>query len=134
MVKSRLYGTEAAPVKQAIVSRAIDVYDAALRLLHPLMPFVTEELWQNIRRRGPVESIMHAQIMKPESSLIDTDVEKEMIFVQNVIESLRTIRSEMGIPPSKDISLLMRCTDNAERTGIQRYEDLQLARVNVELH
>jgi valyl-tRNA synthetase len=131
MVKSRLYGLEPDEVKQAVVTRAIDVYDAALRLLHPLMPFVTEELWQNIRRRGPAESIMRAQMMPADASFIDTNVEKEMTFVQNVIESLRTIRSEMGIPPSKDITLLMRSPNPSLSAGIQRYEGYlqRLARV-----
>ena len=131
MVKSRLYGSEPGSVKQAVVSRAIDVYDAALRLLHPLMPFVTEELWQSIRQRGPVESIMHAQIMPSDPSFIDTEVEKEMALVQNAIETLRTIRSEMGIAPSKDITLLMRCTDIPLRESIRRYEGYlqRLARV-----
>ncbi len=131
MVKSRLYGTEPDTVKQAVVSRAIDVYDAALRLLHPLMPFVTEELWQNIRKRGPVESIMHAQMMPSDASFIDTEVEKEMVFVQNAIETLRTIRSEMGIAPSKDITLVMRCKETSLRESTRRYEGYlqRLARV-----
>ena len=131
MVKSRLYGSEPDQVKQSVVSRAIDVYDAALRLLHPLMPFVTEELWQNIRKRQPLESIMRARIAPADMSFVDMDVEKEMAFVQNVIETIRTIRSEMGIAPSKDISLLMRLTDEQSRASIRRYEGYlqRLARV-----
>ncbi|MBP1649772.1 MAG: valS, partial [Bacteroidetes bacterium] len=131
MVKSRLYGSEPDQVKQSVVSRAIDVYDAALRLLHPLMPFVTEELWQSIRKRQPLESIMRARIAPAEMSFVDTDVEKEMAFVQNVIETIRTIRSEMGIAPSKDISLLMRLTGEPARASIRRYEGYlqRLARV-----
>ncbi len=131
MVKSRLYGTEPEPVKIAVISRAIDVYDAALRLLHPLMPFVTEELWQNIRERAPLESIMRTEIVPADTTYIDTDVEKEMVFVQNVIETVRTIRSEMGIAPSKDIGLLMRLGDPQSRESIRRYEGYlqRLARV-----
>jgi valyl-tRNA synthetase len=131
MVKSRLYGSEPDAVKRAVVSRALDVYDAALRLLHPLMPFVTEELWQNIRTRGPEESIMHAQLMPADRAFIATDVEKEMRFVQSVIETLRTIRSEMGIAPSKDITLLLRLGQTRSKESIQRYEGYlqRLARV-----
>jgi valyl-tRNA synthetase len=131
MVKSRLYGSEPDAVKKAVVSRALDVYDAALRLLHPLMPFVTEELWQNIRTRGPEESITHAQLMPTDRAFIATDVEKEMRFVQSVIETLRTIRSEMGIAPSKDITLLMRLGQTRSKESIQRYEGYlqRLARV-----
>jgi valyl-tRNA synthetase len=131
MVKSRLYGNEPDDVKKAIVTRALDIYDAALRLLHPLMPFVTEELWQNIRTRGPLQSIMHEQLLTADASLIVPDVEQEMAFVQNVIDSLRTLRSEMGIAPSKEISLQMRISHGHSADSVRRYEGYlqRLARV-----
>jgi valyl-tRNA synthetase len=108
MIKSRFYGEEPEAVKKAVVRRAIDVYDASLRLLHPLMPFVTEELWQNLRQRGALETIMRAPLPKPDPERIDRQVDEEMAFVQAIIESLRTIRGEMDIPPSKDLTLIMR--------------------------
>ncbi len=131
MIKSRLYGDEPDMVKQAVISRAIDIYDAALRLLHPLMPFVTEELWQNIREREDSETLIQAQIVRPDPALIDTNVEEEMQFVQEVIESLRAIRGEMEIPPSKDISVAVRRTDSRKEKSLRRYEGYlkRLARV-----
>jgi valyl-tRNA synthetase len=131
MVKSRLYGNEPDNVKQAVITRALDIYDGALRLLHPLMPFVTEELWQNIRPRRPLESIMHAQLLAADPSFIAPDVEQEMAFVQKVIESLRTLRSEMSIPPSKEITLQMRVSHGHSSESVQRYEGYlqRLARV-----
>jgi valyl-tRNA synthetase len=120
MIKSRLYGSETREVKQAVVGRAVDVFDTALRLLHPLMPFVTEELWQTIRKRGNGESIMQARIPELPASLLDTQVESEMAFVQNVIDAIRNIRGEMTIPPSKDISLVMKTGRSEE--SIRRYE------------
>jgi len=132
MIKSRLYGGEPDEVKQAVVTRALDVYDAALRLLHPIMPFVTEELWQHLRPRTPGASIMRAEFVRPEPSLIDPDVEREMAFVQTVIEALRTIRGEMGIPPSRDITLAMRSSARHPEAGIRRFEGYlqRLARVS----
>ena len=131
MVKSRLYGNEPDDVKKAVVSRALDIYDAALRLLHPLMPFITEELWQNIRHRTPPESIMHAQLLAVDTSCIAPDVEQEMAFVQNVIDALRTLRSEMTIPPSKEITLQMRVSHGHSAESVRRYEGYlqRLARV-----
>ena len=131
MVKSRLRGDEPAAAKQAVISRALDIYDGALRLLHPLMPFVTEELWQNIRPRAAHETIMRSQIFKTDDRLIDKDVEKEMTFIQSVIESVRNIRGEMGIPPSREISLIMKLGESRQRDKLKQFEGYlqQLARV-----
>lgn len=132
MIKSRLYGDESPAVKQAVVARAIDLYDAALRILHPLMPFVTEELWQNIRSRTPDETIMRAPYPPGEKSMVDLQVENEMSFVQNVIEALRNIRGEMGIAPSKEITLMMRLSEERDVMSIEKYSGYlkRLARVN----
>jgi valyl-tRNA synthetase len=131
MIKSRLYGNESKKTKQAVMSRALDVYDASLRLLHPVMPFVTEELWQNIRKRKASETIMRARIVNADRKLINAKVESEMAFVQNVIEALRNIRGEMGIPPGKDISVLMKKSASRSDASIRRYEGYlqRLARV-----
>jgi valyl-tRNA synthetase len=122
MIKSRLYGDEPAEVKQAVLSRALDLFDGALRLLHPLMPFVTEELWQALRPRQERESIMQAQIIKPDLWRIDPEAERQMSFVQHLIESLRNIRGEMSIPPSKEISLLIRTGTRHPEETIRKFE------------
>jgi valyl-tRNA synthetase len=131
MVKSRLYGPESLPVKQAVVTRGLDVYDAALRLLHPIMPFVTEELWQSIRPRPAGATIMRERIPEPDLASIDTAVERQMAYVQSVIEAVRTIRGEMSIPPSREIALLMTAGDAHPAAEVLRYEGymMRLARV-----
>jgi valyl-tRNA synthetase len=131
MIKSRLYGNEPVEVKQAVVSRALDIFDGALRLLHPMMPFVTEELWQNIRTRNSGETIMLSQLVIADTSLIDKQVEDEMAFVQSVIESLRNIRGEMNIAPSREISLTMKLSPARHAESLKQYEGYlqRLARV-----
>jgi valyl-tRNA synthetase len=131
MVKSRLYGPEPVPVKQAVVTRGLDVYDAALRLLHPIMPFVTEELWQSIRPRPSGATIMRERIPEPDGAFIDTAVERQMAYVQSVIEAVRTIRGEMSIPPSKEIRIVMTAGEAHPPEEIRRYEGymMRLARV-----
>jgi valyl-tRNA synthetase len=131
MIKSRLYGDEPAATKQAVVARALDIYDAGLRMLHPLMPFITEELWQSIRTRGAASTIMRAQMMAVDPALIDPDEEAEMAFVQAVIDAVRQIRGEMAIPPSKEIGLVMRMSDQRSPESVKRYEGYlrRLARV-----
>ncbi len=133
MVKSRLYGDEPDATKRIVLRRAIDVYDAALRLLHPLMPFVTEELWQNIRVRPEGATIMRSALPACDASLIEPTVESEMAFVQRVIEEVRTIRGEIGIPPSRDIELHMHLTPGRSEASIRRYSGYlqRLAKVAV---
>jgi valyl-tRNA synthetase len=131
MIKSRLYGAEPDDVKRAVVRRALDIFDAALRLLHPIMPFVTEELWQNIRARAPGQTIMRAQLAAVDASLIDRQVESEMVFVQHLIEAVRNIRGEMSIPPAKETGLAMRIGGGRTEESIRRYDGYlaRLARV-----
>jgi len=131
MIKSRLYGDEPQDVKRAVMSRALDIFDAALRLLHPLMPFVTEELWQALRPRAKGDSIMVAQIPAADPRLMDAEVEREMAFVQSLIEAVRNIRGEMSIPPSRELSLLIRASERHSEQSVRRFEGYfaRLARV-----
>ncbi len=131
MIKSRLYGQEPLPVRQAVVTRGLDVFDAGLRLLHPVMPFVTEELWQTIRSRPAGATIMRERIPPSDPAFIDAAVERQMAYVQSVIESVRTIRGEMSIPPSKEITLLVTAGKDHPGEELRRYEGymMRLARV-----
>jgi len=131
MLKGRLYGTEPDEVKRIVLQRAIGVFDSALRLLHPFMPFITEELWQHLAERKQDESIMVAEYPLHVSALIDAQVEKEMTFVQNAIMSIRNVRGELSVPPSKDIQLVIKFPDGAKEEIIQKYSNYfqRLARV-----
>ena len=73
----------------------IFVFEAALRLLHPFMPFITEELWQRIPHRG--ESIVVAPYPKPDPTLIDREVEDQTELIQEIIVKVRNIRSEVHV-------------------------------------
>jgi valyl-tRNA synthetase len=131
LIKSRLYGEEPLAVRKAVVSRAIAIFDGALRLLHPLMPFVTEELWQHLRDRKPLDTVMHAPLFPADHEFIDRQAEEEMAFVQKMIETLRAIRGEMSIPPSTEISVVIRLSQNRSIDSIRKYEGYlsRLARV-----
>ncbi len=80
----------------------VDVLDSALRLLHPFMPFVTEEIWQKLPRRADdPASIMIAEY--PKGSPRDGRSEGEMDLVIRVVEAIRTICGESNIPPGKRV-------------------------------
>ena len=131
MIKGRLYGDESAHVKQVVLDRALDVFDQSLRLLHPFMPFVSEELWQHLADRKSGESIMVAQYPSVDTSCIDKETEAEMAFVQNIINSVRNIRGELSVPPSKEINLIINFADNTKEDILKKYRGYfqRLARV-----
>lgn len=101
--KNRMY-SEDQEVKAAVLSRAISLFEDMLKMLHPFMPFISEEIWQSIAERPEGASISTEQMRKEDASLIDEEAEKEMSFVMDVITALRNIRGEMNIPPSKTIN------------------------------
>jgi valyl-tRNA synthetase len=119
--KTRFYGDEPYEVKQTVLKRALALFDNVLRLLHPIMPFLSEELWQNLKERDG-GSISNAEFPKTIERWINPTVEKEMDFIQNVINSIRNIRGENTIPPSKEISVAFFAERDERKTVIQKYE------------
>ncbi len=78
-------------------------FDAALRLLHPFMPFITEELWHQLPQRTGAKSIALQPFPEARQCWIDPQAMKEYGLVQEVIQALRTIRAEMKLDPKKRV-------------------------------
>lgn len=107
LAKNRLYqGTE--EVKSAVLTRAVLLYEEMLKLVHPFMPFITEEIWQVLDERKDGESISTSSFPKFDNKLIDNKAEEEIIFVQEVVSAIRNIRGEMNLPPSKQINVFLK--------------------------
>jgi len=107
LAKNRLYqGTE--EVKSAVLTRAILLYEEMLKLVHPFMPFITEEIWQLLDERKDGESISILSFPKFDNKLIDKKAEEEILFVQEVVSAIRNIRGEMNLPPSKQINVFLK--------------------------
>ena len=87
----------------------VRVLETLLRLLHPVMPFLTEEIWQRVAplagKRG--DSIMLQPFPEADSGRIDTAAEREMRWVMDLILGVRRIRGEMNIPPGKPLPVLL---------------------------
>ena len=75
------------------------VLDTSMRLLHPIMPFITEEIWHALPHEG--DSIMIAQFPEADESLFDESAEAEMELLMNVIRSIRNLRAELGLQNQK---------------------------------
>ncbi|RBW71582.1 valine--tRNA ligase [Bacillus taeanensis] len=102
MAKIPLYG-EDEEAKKTTRSILAYVLDQTMRLLHPLMPFITEEIWQHLPHQG--ESITVASWPKKDEQLHDEEAAKTMVLLKDIIRSIRNIRAEMNVAPSKPIEL-----------------------------
>ncbi|MEK6571267.1 MAG: class I tRNA ligase family protein, partial [Bacteroidota bacterium] len=120
LIKDRIDPSRDGPTRESVLMRAIWIFEEALKLLHPFMPFVTEELWQNMGERSQGQTILNQPYPQVESSFIDLKSEEEMRFVQDVIIATRNIRSELDVPVSKAADLVVRCHDEEKMTILER--------------
>ncbi|MGH2318275.1 valine--tRNA ligase [Planococcus sp. SE5232] len=108
MSKLPLYG-EDEEAKNMTRSVLAYVLDNTMRLLHPFMPFITEEIWQNLPHQG--ESITIAAWPTVDDSLTDQSQSSSMKLLMDVIRSVRTIRAEVQSPMSKKVPLTISAKD-----------------------
>lgn len=107
MTKEQLQDKEAA--NTTTKSILVFVLDQFLRLLHPIMPFVTEEIWQQIG--GQDKSIVVADYPRVMEAYQDSKVEAQMAQLMELIRAVRTIRNEMNTPLSKPVDLYIKVQD-----------------------
>ncbi|WP_434348525.1 valine--tRNA ligase [Myxococcus virescens] len=120
LAKGSLYGTDEQAKDSA---RAVLVYslDRILRLLHPFMPFITEEIWQKLPMSRSVDSIMIASYPEPDADLVDEAAEAEMAPVIASIEGLRTIRGESNLSPATKVKAVVQSPDARTRELLERW-------------
>ncbi|MCX7822596.1 MAG: valine--tRNA ligase [Syntrophobacterales bacterium] len=128
MIKPELYGGDK---KWRLVAQTIAsfVLKQTLIMLHPIMPFVTEELWQKLpNTKG---SIMETSFPVEEARWKDLDAEEKMRFFQELVTAVRNIRGEMNIAPGVEVDVVCRYQEASEREVLESYEYLikELARV-----
>jgi len=119
LVKPRLADKEDAESRLIAQTVLCKVLKTNLLLLHPVMPFITEEIWQKLPNTS--ESIMIDSWPKVESEFLDEESEKNMIFIQEGIRSLRAIRAEFEIPPSELINVYFYTENQMEKALIEGY-------------
>ncbi|MEX2257330.1 MAG: valine--tRNA ligase [Woeseia sp.] len=115
-----------AELKQGARRTLADVLEAVLRLLHPIMPFITEEIWLQTRQRAGVEgdTIMLRPYPLAADFAADEDAESEIEWVQQFILGIRQIRGEMDISPGKALPVLMEGATDTDNALAERHAAL----------
>jgi len=91
------------PIDRATYQATLAFFDSLLRLLHPFMPFITEELWQALNERKPGESITIAQ--QPKANRVDEKLIADFEITKQIIAGIRTIRLQKNIPNKDELTL-----------------------------
>jgi len=105
LIKPVLYQENDPEPKWVAQNTLVRVLDIALRILHPFMPFITEEIWQLLP--GNEGSIMVAEFPKVQEGEVQPETEAEMELVMGVIGAIRNLRSELNVPPSKTVEVIL---------------------------
>ena len=133
LAKAGITAEGATSERTAARTRLLSVLEQALRLLHPFMPYITEELWQQLPAAGPalhhpayknaLATVMLTGYPEGDPALIDERPENEMQAVIDVISRVRNIRSEMNIKPSERVPLQISAPDETLRSVFRASAD-----------
>jgi valyl-tRNA synthetase len=137
IIKPRLRnpsGNKDKVVAQNILST---VLDKTLRLLHPFAPYVTEEIWQNLKntissKEMDAQSIMISSWPVCDSSERNQEIEDDMALVQDLIRAVRNIRSTMGILEKQPLKTIISATDEENKKMIERHRELLKQMANID--
>jgi valyl-tRNA synthetase len=99
------------------------VYEASLRLLHPFMPFITEEIWHSLPQPAAAKSISLAQFPVPPAKWIDERAEREMVLLQEIIVAARNLRAEMKLDPKKPVAADFASSNSDLLASLERNAD-----------
>ncbi len=97
--------------KIRLMNFAVNIYKSILQLIHPVMPFISEEIWQLLNPGS--KSISLVKINDANRTLIDKQIESDFELLQSLIEEIRKIRAASNLPPSKKIPLFLNCKDES---------------------
>jgi valyl-tRNA synthetase len=131
LTKADVAAEEDTPQRRAARSRLLTVLEQALRLLHPFMPYITEELWLRLpgdkqlhtAYQGAEPTIMLAAYPEGRKELIDEAAESEMQAIIDVISRVRNIRSEMNIKPAERMPIIIAAPDESLRNVFTAAKD-----------
>jgi len=135
LIKPRLSFAEGADrtAARAVCANLVNLFDASLRLLHPVMPFITEEVWQALfEGKAPFKSIALAPYPQADEKQYDLDGETEMAILQDLIVSARNLRAELKVEPKVKVPIEVFAPEPAIRRMIEQNRGAVERLANVE--
>ncbi|MGA8500978.1 MAG: class I tRNA ligase family protein, partial [Candidatus Sulfotelmatobacter sp.] len=123
LIKPRLNFEEGADKTQASLActNLVNLFDASLRLLHPVMPFITEEIWQAMYEgHPPLKSIALAPYPQPDEKQFDLNAETEMAILQDLIVNVRNVRAELKVEPKVKVPIEVFVQDPRIRAMVEQ--------------
>ncbi len=132
LIKPVLNGSDEA-AKVETRATAAWTRDHILKLLHPFMPFITEELWAKVSSVSPRPTLLiSSDWPDPNPDLLAPDANEEVHWIRNLVSGIRSVRSEMNVPASAKIALVLKGASEATRARLARNQDaiLTLARLS----
>jgi valyl-tRNA synthetase len=114
LIKPRLSGDDQSTVARACTN-LISLFEAALRLLHPIMPFISEEIWHAMYDQRPLKSIALAPYPQPDARQMDEAAETEMAILQDLIVSVRNLRAELKAEARQPLSIQVHAGRDVQR-------------------
>ncbi len=129
LIKPTLYGDDV-EAKERVGTTLVTVLDRVMRLLHPIMPFLTEEIWQSLPMTRTVESIVIAPYPQPVEAWRDDRAEEDAAALLGAVGAVRSVRSEFSIAQRQPLSIRIAADGNSERIEAIRVFVENLARVD----
>ena len=105
MVKPAYVNGEAQPIDKATYDKTLEFFEILLKMLHPFMPFITEELWQHLYDRKEGESIMRDRLKLAAPTEADNKLAAQMEDVKQIVSGVRMVRSQKNIAPKEQLEL-----------------------------
>ena len=129
IAKTRVYGQEGSDktVAQYVLKT---VLDKGLRMLHPFMPFITEEIWQKLGLDK--ETIMLSEFPTENKKYVDLAAEKEFDYLKEIVNAIRNIRGEANVSPAKKIEVIFKTVDENAKNILQNNAKILDKLANVE--
>ena len=129
IAKTRVYGQEGSDktVAQYVLKT---VLDKGLRMLHPFMPFITEEIWQKLGLDE--ETIMLSEFPRENKKYVDLAAEKEFDYLKEIVNAIRNIRGEANVSPAKKIEVIFKIVNDGEKEILEHNAKILDKLANVE--
>lgn len=102
------------------VERALGIFEVLMKLLHPIMPFITEDIWQRIRERSTREALMLSAWPELNESWISDDAEARFLIQKEMVSALRNIRASKNLSPVAPLDVRIRVESDSEAADLDR--------------